>query len=248
MDKCTIIRQVSEQKLREGLMKPKMKRSKSNFKQPPSYTGTSSSSIYSQPPSFSNKNSSFNNHTFQKNKKIPSRRGRFVQNDEDDIGTDLPIIPRKNSGSDSTCSVTTATTVLSGLSYVSSSSSHCKTGSNIYNSSTSESFVMKSKEFCTADDASITTATTCADTFIDDFDTQSYQSNNHSLRRLLSTMSTDSLLILENEEDQSSDEFTVYCDKVEEDIISPSKDNEDETPKVCTNNRRKNFILHRRRR
>jgi len=231
-------------------MKPKMKRSKSNYKQPLSYTGTSSSSIYSQPPSFSNKSSSLNNRTFQKNKKIPSRRGRIVQNHDDDIGTDLPS---KNSRIDSMCSVTTATTVSSGLSYMSSSSSHCKTGSNIYNSSTSESFVMKSKEFCTADDASITTATTCADTFIDDFDTQSYQSNNHSLRRLLSTMSTDSLLILENEEDQSSDEFTVYCDKVEENIISPSEDNEDQTPIVCTNNtstnrRRKSFILHRRRR
>jgi len=143
----------------------------------------------------------------------------------------------------------------------------------------------KDNDFFT-DDVSVTTGTTFADTstISSDFDIQSSTSipslssdqsslYSHSFRRLLSTMSTDSLLIAENEEEECLDEFTVYCDRVEKNILSSKKsftkndtknnnlliplhqiknyDDDDET-RVCTNTstnrRRTNFILHRYRR
>jgi len=298
MDKCNIIQQVfehqeeeraTERKRSQGatsfqkMMKQKKKRSKSNFQQPPSYVNKSCSTIYLQPPSVSSKKNSsssyedINNNTYL-HKKMP-QRGSNMQ-DEDDTGTDLPIIPReKRRGSMG--SIATAATVSSGASFISSSSSsHCQTGSNVYNS-IPELFAMKKSNrggnyYCTADDTS--TATTATSSFAststfskscydgkeednyDDFDVQSSADHHsHSFRRLLSSMSIDSLLILENEEEESSDEFTIYCGRLEKNILSAKKketflhqaENDDDETRVCTNTsantRRKNFLLRRRR-
>jgi len=136
MDKCTIFRQVSEEKLKEenritkwnrsnGVSFQKKikqgKKSKPNFKQSISDDSTSYSTIYVQPPSFS-KDSSYdkdNSNTIQKTK----RRRRSVQ-EEDNIGTDQPTIPGEKKR-DSMSSITVATAVSSGVSSTSSSSSYC---------------------------------------------------------------------------------------------------------------------------
>mmetsp|Transcript_29254 Transcript_29254/g.32374 ORF Transcript_29254/g.32374 Transcript_29254/m.32374 type:complete len:185 (-) Transcript_29254:199-753(-) len=173
MDKCDIIRQISEQKLQEEkqvLQRKKSKgstiqkkikqkkRSKSSFKQPSSYRGTSCSTIYVQPPSFGKGSccDKDTNNTLQKKKTTPRFDGL---QDKDAIGTDLPIVPFEKRRC-SMNSVTTATTISSEVSWISSSSSYCQTGSNIYNSISEAgvSFGIKNEEddFCT-DDASVAT-------------------------------------------------------------------------------------------
>jgi len=272
MERSTIIHQITQKQQKEVLLlkksrgvpgvpfrkKTQKKRDKLNYRQQPPF-GTSGSTIYVQPPSFGKKSSSVGD-TFRK---MP-RRGSHPSLKDEDIGTDLPMIPGERSGSMG--SIATASTVSSGISFVSSfsSSSFYTTGSNIYNSGT---FAMNSKEDVFMDDASVVTAAMSIDTIgkshdgtekYDDFDIHSSTSipSSHqqrpsvlpSFRRLLSTMSTGSLLIVENEEEKSSDEFTAYCGEVEKNIISPRSSFGSENDKeIRKPNRRMNFLLHRRR-
>jgi len=186
MDKCTIIQQVSEWKRSNGAtFQKKMmekKRSKSNFKCPISYVGTRCSATYVQPSSFhksssDNKNS---NDTFQKKKKTP-RYGN-VQ-DEDNIGTDPPIVLHEKRRS-STSSVITEATVSSEDSWI----SYCQTSSNSFS---------VGKECRYDDDFDDQSSTSIPSIY-------SHQSSvqRPSFRRLLSSMSTDSLLFVENEEER----------------------------------------------
>jgi len=170
--------------------------------------------------------------------------------DEDDIRTDLPLIPREKR-QDSNSSEATATTVSSRVSWSSSSSSRCRTGSNIYNSNTrplppsSEGgalFVRKIKENnFLMDDVSVPTATTVSSRVSLSSSSSSYcrtGSNiyNSNTRSLPPSSKGGVFFVIKNKENNfltddvsvataasfvdTLDGFTAYCDLLEENTQS----------------------------